>query len=73
MAERGVERTQASQQELDAYVRAVASRDEAASEIGKAKQLLDSGAIMQREFDEIKGQGARVARRGAESDGQDRT
>jgi hypothetical protein len=54
MAERSVERTQARQQELDAYVREVASRDGAASEISNAKQLLDSGAIMQREFDEIK-------------------
>jgi hypothetical protein len=54
MAERSVQRVQASQQELDAYVREVASGDGAASEIGKAKQLLDGGAITQQEFDEIK-------------------
>jgi multidrug resistance efflux pump len=54
MAERSVERTQASQQELDAYVREVGSSGGAASEVGKAKELLDGGAITQQEFDEIK-------------------
>jgi hypothetical protein len=54
MDERSVERAQASQQQFDAYVRATASSGGAAAEIDKAKQLLDSGAITQAEFDAIK-------------------
>ena len=54
MAERSIERAQASQQQLDAYVRETASSGGAAAEIEKAKQLLDSGAITQAEFDAIK-------------------
>jgi Phospholipase_D-nuclease N-terminal/Short C-terminal domain len=54
MAERGIERAQASQQQFDAYVRETASSGGAAAEIDKAKQLLDSGAITQAEFDSIK-------------------
>ena len=54
MAERSIERAQASQQEFDAYVRETASSGGAAAEIDKAKQLLDSGAITQAEFDQLK-------------------
>ena len=54
MAERSIERAQASQQQFDAYVRETASSGGAAAEIDKAKQLLDSGAITQTEFDAIK-------------------
>ena len=54
MAERDLERMQASQQQFDAYVRETASSGGAAAEIDKAKQLLDSGAITQSEFDVIK-------------------
>ena len=54
MDERSVERAQASQQQFDDYVRETASSGGAAAEIGKAKQLLDSGAITQAEFDAIK-------------------
>jgi predicted PurR-regulated permease PerM len=54
MAERSIERAQASQQQLDDYVRQTASSGGAAAEIDKAKQLLDSGAITQAEFDAIK-------------------
>ena len=54
MDERNVERAQASQQQFDAYVRETASSGGAAAEIDKAKQLLDSGAITQAEFDAIK-------------------
>ena len=39
---------------MDDYVRTVASTGSAASEIEKAKGLLDSGAISQAEFDAIK-------------------
>ena len=54
MAERSTERAQASQQQFDSYVREAASGGGAAAEIDKAKQLLDSGAITQAEFDAIK-------------------
>jgi hypothetical protein len=55
MTERSLERAQASQQQFDAYVRETASGGGgAAAEIDKAKQLLDSGAITQAEFDAIK-------------------
>jgi hypothetical protein len=54
MDERSVERAQASRQQFDAYVRETASSGGAAAEIDKAKQLLDSGAITQAEFDAIK-------------------
>jgi predicted PurR-regulated permease PerM len=53
MTERNIERAQASQQQFDAYVRETAPSG-AAAEIDKAKQLLDSGAITQAEFDAIK-------------------
>jgi len=54
MAQRDVERTQAAQQGFDSYVQSVASSGGAAAEIDKAKQLLDTGAISQSEFDAIK-------------------
>jgi hypothetical protein len=54
MDERSMERAQASQQQLDDYVRETASSGGAAAEIDKAKQLLDNGAITQAEFDAIK-------------------
>jgi len=54
MAERNAAAAQASQQQMDAYVKSVASSGGAADEIAKAKQLLDSGAITQAEYDSIK-------------------
>jgi len=54
MTERSLERTQASRQQFDDYVRTTASSGGAAAEIDKAKQLLDSGAITQSEFDALK-------------------
>ena len=54
MAERNIKRAEAQQQQLDGYVRSVAGSGGAAAEIDKAKQLLDSGAITQSEFDAIK-------------------
>ena len=53
MAERRVKEVQASQSQFDDYVRSV-SGGGAATEISQAKQLLDSGAISQAEFDAIK-------------------
>ena len=55
MAERSAERARAGQAEMAEYVRSVASSGGgAASEIEKAKQLFDSGAITQAEFDALK-------------------
>jgi hypothetical protein len=54
MAERGARETRASQAQFDDYVRSVSGSGGAAAEIEKAKQLLDSGAITQAEFDAIK-------------------
>ena len=54
MVQRDVEHAQAAQASFDSYVQSVASSGGAAAEIDKAKQLLDSGAISQSEFDAIK-------------------
>ena len=54
MAERKQQQSQAARAELDDYVKSVAVPGGAATEIEKAKQLLDSGAITQAEFDAIK-------------------
>jgi hypothetical protein len=45
---------QAQQAQMDTYVKSVAGSGGAAAEIEKAKQLLDSGAISQAEYDAIK-------------------
>jgi hypothetical protein len=52
MGERAMERAQAQQSQVDNYVRSVA--DSGADQIAKGKQLLDSGAITQAEFDQLK-------------------
>ena len=55
MAERNMARAREQQAEHDDYVRATAGTGGgAAAEIDRAKQLLDSGAITQAEFDAIK-------------------
>jgi hypothetical protein len=54
MAERRDKRSQAARSEFDDYVKNVAASGGPAAEIDKAKQLLDSGAITQAEFDSIK-------------------
>jgi hypothetical protein len=54
MAERSGKEAEASQAQFDDYVRKAAGTGGPASEIEKAKQLLDSGAISQAEFDAIK-------------------
>ena len=55
MTQRAMAKAQAQQQQMDEYVRTTAgSGGGAAAEIEKAKQLLDSGAISQAEFDAIK-------------------
>jgi hypothetical protein len=54
MGERAVQRAQTQQAQMDDYVRSVASSDTSADQIAKGKQLLDSGAITQAEFDQLK-------------------
>ena len=54
MAERNLEHAQAAQAHMDNYVRSVASSGNASEQIAQAKGLLDSGAITQTEFDQIK-------------------
>jgi uncharacterized membrane protein YcjF (UPF0283 family) len=54
MAERSNKDAAAAQAQIDDYVRKTAGSGGPASEIEKAKQLLDSGAINQAEFDAIK-------------------
>ena len=54
MAKRDMERAQAQQTQFNDYVQSVAGSGGAAAEIDKAKQLLDSGAITQAEFDSLK-------------------
>ena len=54
MAERNVAAAQAAQTQADSYIRSVAGGS--AEQIAKAKELLDSGAITQAEFDQLKAQ-----------------
>jgi hypothetical protein len=54
MAERQAEAARGQKAQVDDYVRSVASSGGPAAEIDKAKQLLDSGAINQTEFDALK-------------------
>jgi hypothetical protein len=54
MTERRMKEAQASQAQFDQYVRDTAGSGGAASEIAKAKALLDNGTINQQEFDAIK-------------------
>jgi hypothetical protein len=54
MAERSAQQARASQAQFDDYVKSVSASGGSAAEIEKAKQLLDSGAITQAEFDALK-------------------
>jgi len=54
MSQRNLERAQAQRAQVDDYVRSTAGSGGAAAEIEKAKQLLDSGAITQPEFEALK-------------------
>jgi len=54
MTKRAVKQEKAAKSEMDQYVRSVAEQSDPASQIAKAKALLDQGAISQTEFDQIK-------------------
>jgi predicted PurR-regulated permease PerM len=54
MAERNIQQAQSQQQQFDEYVRQTAGSGGSTDEIAKAKQLLDSGAITQAEFEQLK-------------------
>jgi phospholipase D-like protein/putative oligomerization/nucleic acid binding protein len=54
MAERSVKEQQSAKAEADSYIRSVATSADPAEQIAKGKQLLDSGAITQAEFDALK-------------------
>ena len=54
LTERRVHDAQVSQANFDDYVRNVAADGGSAGEIQRAKELLDSGAINQTEFDQLK-------------------
>ena len=54
MADRSAQVARTQKAEMDDYVRSVAGGGGAAGEIEKAKRLLDTGAITQAEFDQIK-------------------
>jgi hypothetical protein len=54
LTERRVHDAQAQQANFDQHIRTVAADGGSAGEIERAKQLLDSGAINQAEFDQLK-------------------
>ena len=54
MAERAARDVRAQQAQFDSHIQSVAGSGGAAAEIEKAKSLLDSGAITQAEFEQLK-------------------
>ncbi len=54
MADRNVAQMQQVKEQQDAYIKTVAASSSPTDQIAQAKQLLDSGAITQAEFDGIK-------------------
>jgi hypothetical protein len=54
LVQRSVKQQQATQSEFDQYVQSVAAGGDPAEQIAKGKSLLDSGAITQAEFEQIK-------------------
>jgi hypothetical protein len=54
MRDRSVQQARAQRQAMDEYVRETAGGGGSAAEIAQAKELLDSGAITQEEFEALK-------------------
>jgi hypothetical protein len=54
MAERSAKQMKQAQAQSDDYIRSVAAQSDPSAQIAKAKELLDSGAISQEEFDRLK-------------------
>jgi hypothetical protein len=54
MTERAIKQEQTSKKQMDEYVQSVAVQSDPAEQIARGKQLLDSGAISQAEFDQLK-------------------
>jgi hypothetical protein len=54
MGERAQQRAQSQKAQVDDYVRSVASSGSPTDEIAKGKELFDSGAITQAEYDQLK-------------------
>jgi hypothetical protein len=54
MTERAVKQQKDAQSQFDQYVQSVAAKSDPTEQIAKAKQMLDSGAITQAEFEQIK-------------------
>jgi hypothetical protein len=54
MAERNIKQAQAAQANMDSYVKSVAGSTDPAAQISHGKELLDSGAISQTEFEQLK-------------------
>jgi Short C-terminal domain/Phospholipase_D-nuclease N-terminal len=54
MAERNTKDVQQAQEQTDEYIRSVAASSDPAEQIARAKQLLDSGAISNAEYDALK-------------------
>ncbi len=54
MADRQAELQQKARSQTDEYIKTVAESADPAGQIAQAKQLLDSGAINQQEFDALK-------------------
>jgi hypothetical protein len=53
IGERNIQEAQAAQAQLDSHIKSVAGSG-SAEQIARAKELLDSGAITQAEFDQLK-------------------
>jgi orotidine-5'-phosphate decarboxylase len=54
MNERNLQTQRAARAQTDEYIKTVAQEADPAGQIAQAKQLLDSGAINQQEFDSLK-------------------
>jgi Short C-terminal domain/Phospholipase_D-nuclease N-terminal len=54
MTERAIKQQEAAKSQFDQYVQSVAAETNPTEQIAKAKGLLDSGAITQAEFDQMK-------------------